>query len=155
MAKRWLIATALLLVLSGCGEDEKAEPATVPVPATTTTEPVAAGRTATAQAAPATSAAPAAPRTTAARKASGKSGGVSGFVAVVQDELPEVAVDHREEELAGLAQQACSALAAGKDAGAVVAGTERFGTGEADAHRLIKLAITTVCPDQDRRLGEF
>lgn len=79
----------------------------------------------------------------------------SGFVAAVQNRLPEVAVDHRDEEIAAIAGQACTSLAAGAGARTIVAGTERFGTDEATAHKLIRMAIDNVCPDQDRRIEEF
>jgi hypothetical protein len=79
----------------------------------------------------------------------------AGFVAAVQRELPELVVDHRDEEITALAEQTCAALAAGRSAGAVLAGVRTFGTGQAHARQLVKLAIGTVCPEQDRRIDEF
>jgi ABC-type glycerol-3-phosphate transport system substrate-binding protein len=145
MAKRWLVAAVLLLLpLGGCGNEPEAEPATVPVPATSSAAAVpsrtavAATRTPTAQ---------------AARQAEKKAPG--GFVAVVQREVPGLAMDHRDEEIAAIAEQACAALAAGRSAGAVVAGVRTYGTDRATARKLIRLAIETVCPEQDRRADDF
>ncbi|WP_158647558.1 DUF732 domain-containing protein [Actinoplanes sp. ATCC 53533] len=143
MAKRWLITAVLLLALGGCGDEPEAEPATVPVPATSSDAPaparppVVAGQTAVRQSA------------TEAEKSA------AGFVTIVQRELPGVAVDHRDEEIAALAEQACAALAAGRSADAVMAGVRAFGTDRASARELVRLAVGTVCPAQDRRIGEF
>ena len=153
MARRWLVTAVLLVALGGCGDDPEVEPAIVPVPATSSgavavpsssSPAVAAGsRKAGSQAAPA----PARVEETGT--------GADGFVAVVQRKMPGLLVDHREEEIAALAQQACAALAAGRSAGAVVNEVRAYGTDRAAARELVKLAILTVCPDQDRRSGEF
>ncbi|MEU7901251.1 DUF732 domain-containing protein [Actinoplanes sp. NPDC049118] len=168
MAQRWLVATVLLVALSGCGDDADTKPATVPAPAISSEAPapsapaVAAGRTAaapTATAAPRSGSQPATPPGPRSGHRAAKprtvATGTSGFVAAVQNRLPEVAVDHRDEEIAEIAGQACTSLAAGEGAGTIVAGTERFGTDEETAHKLIKMAIDNVCPDQDRRIEEF
>jgi len=139
MAKRWLVAAALLLALGGCGDEAGAEPATVPVPATS-------------------GAAGAAPPQRVAEKIDT---GIAGFVAIVQARMPEIAVDRRDEEIAAIAERACAALADAAEADAIVADTRTLGTGDAratnrhTARKLIKLAIDTVCPDQDRRIDEF
>jgi hypothetical protein len=79
----------------------------------------------------------------------------------VQARVPDVAVDRRDEEIGAIAQQACASLAAGKSAAALVAETRSLGTADAEAtdqataRELIKLAIDTVCPDQDGRVDEF
>ncbi|MET8151475.1 DUF732 domain-containing protein [Actinoplanes sp. NPDC049668] len=162
MAQRWLVATALLVALSGCGDDTR--PATVPAPATSSAVPTlsapahAAGRTGPAPAVT-SDPRPARPGPSPSRRAAKPPRIValetSGFVAAVQNRLPELAVDHRDEEIAEIAGQACTSLAAGEGARTIVAGTERFGTDEETAHKLIKMAIDNVCPDQDRRLEEF
>jgi predicted lipid-binding transport protein (Tim44 family) len=146
MARRWLIAALLLLTLGGCGDEPEAEPATVPVPATSVAPPaspstVAKSRTTGPKAAP-------------TRKAS-TSTNPAGFVTVVQRKLPELVMDHRDEEIGALAQQACASLAAGRSADAVVTEVRTFGTDQASARELVKLAIDTVCPEQDRRVDEF
>ena len=88
-------------------------------------------------------------------------GNRAGFVDVVRAQLPDVAVDRRDEELQAVADQACAALADGKDADGIVAQTRSLGTADAEAtdqataRELIKLAIDTTCPDQDRRVDEF
>jgi hypothetical protein len=93
----------------------------------------------------------AAPATTAAE----------GFVGVVRGRLPEVAVDRRDDEIQAIADQACGALAGGTEADEIVTGTRALGTPDAEAtdqataRELIKLAIDTTCPDQDRRVDEF
>ncbi|MFI7542835.1 DUF732 domain-containing protein [Actinoplanes sp. NPDC049599] len=138
MARRWLVVGVLLLALGGCGDGNRAEPATVPVPVTGSGNPPPS-RTAVAAAVP--------------ERADGNDPG--GFVAVVQRKRPDLAVDHREDELLALAEQACAALAAGRSADAVVADVRTFGTDRADARVLVRLAITTVCPEQERRIDDF
>jgi hypothetical protein len=69
--------------------------------------------------------------------------------------MPGLATDHREDEIATLARQACASLAAGRPARAVVTEVRTFGIDRADAHALTRLAIETVCPAQDGRLDEF
>jgi hypothetical protein len=84
-----------------------------------------------------------------------------GFVAVVRGRLPEIAVDRRDDEIQAIADQACGALADGSEADEIVTGTRALGTPDAEAtdpataRELIKLAIDTTCPDQDRRVDEF
>jgi hypothetical protein len=73
----------------------------------------------------------------------------------VQRKMPQLTMDHRDEELAALAAQTCGSLAAGRPAGAVVDEVRAFGTDRVAAHALVKLAITTVCPAQSRRAAEF
>jgi hypothetical protein len=83
------------------------------------------------------------------------------FVDVVRSRLPEVAADRRDEEIQAIADRACTALSGGADAGTIVAETRALGTLDAEAtdhataRELIKLAIDTTCPDQDRRVDEF
>jgi hypothetical protein len=150
MARLWLVA-ALLLTLGACGDEPAAEPATVPVPATSVAPPPASPTTV---ARSRTTGPKAAAPTRTTPKAVAKAD-PAGFVSVVQRELPELAMDHRDEEIAALAQQACASLAAGRSAGAVVAEVRTFGTDQAGARELVKLAIDTVCPQQDRRVDEF
>ena len=141
MTKRWLAAAALVLALGGCGDDDVTTPVNVPVPT-------------------ATSAAPE-PAATVTASSGRSAGGPDAFVAAVRRALPEVAADRRDEEIAAIAEQACSALAGGGDADTVVAHTRTLGTLDAEAtdqataRELIKLAIDTVCPGQDRRVDEF
>ena len=145
MARRWLVVAVLLLPLSGCADEPEAEPATVPVPVTSGAAPVpsrsavAATRTTTARAGQ--------PRETRPAPAD--------FGTEVRRELPALALDRREEEIDGIAEQACAALAAGRSARAVVDGVRAYGTDAAVARKLVGLAIATQCPEQDRRAGEF
>jgi Protein of unknown function (DUF732) len=131
MRKHWIVTVAVAVAaLAGCGDD--------PGPATT------------APAEPSAQSATPAPATASA-----------AFAEVVRDRVPEVAVDRRDEEIQAIADQACADLAGGKDADAVVAATRSLGTADAEAtdqataRELIKLAIDTTCPDQDRRVDEF
>ncbi|GAA3340477.1 hypothetical protein GCM10020358_28220 [Amorphoplanes nipponensis] len=149
MARRWLIAAVLLLTLGGCGDEPETEPATVPVPATGTASPAGpttvAGRTTVAASA----------GTTARTADRARGGGTAGFVTVVQRDLPGLAVDRRDDEIATLGRQACAALAEGRPAGAVVAEVRAIGADRATGRTLVGLAIDTVCPEQDRRAREF
>ena len=133
MTRRWWAAPVLLLALSGCGDEPATEPATVPVPVTS----------------------PADPEPTASRSTGPDQDGGEGFAAAARRELPELLVDHRDEEILAAAQQACTGLAAGRSAGAVVAGVRTIGTDRAGARELVRLAIPAVCPEQDRRIDEF
>ena len=147
MRRLWPVVAATVLMLAGCGEDDRAAEAG-PGTATAATAATAAGSS--------PEGAPAAGATVESARA-----GAAGFVSVVRERLPEVAVDRRDDEIAAVAGQACASLAAGDDAETVVAGTRSLGTADAEAvdhataRELIKLAIDTVCPDQDRRVDEF
>ncbi|HET6529205.1 MAG TPA: hypothetical protein VFH03_01110 [Actinoplanes sp.] len=83
------------------------------------------------------------------------------FVDVVRSRLPEVAVDRRDEEIQSIADRACTALSGGADADTIVTEARALGTLDAEAtdqataRELIKVAIDTTCPDQDRRVDEF
>lgn len=141
MRKIWLVAAATALTLAGCGDDAGPAPA-----------PVVTGGT--------TAASPAAPTDPPAQQGTGAEPAAQ-FVSVVRDRVPEVAVDRRDDEIAAVAEQACASLADGTDADAIVERTRSLGTADAEAvdqataRELIKLAIDTVCPDQDRRVDEF
>ncbi|MEU8818346.1 DUF732 domain-containing protein [Actinoplanes sp. NPDC048796] len=64
----------------------------------------------------------------------------------MQRELPEVALDRRDEEVAAFGEQACRGLAAGKRAPAVVREFQRQGVPGAQAKLLFALASNTACP---------
>jgi hypothetical protein len=153
MARRWLVAAVLLVALGGCGDEPEAEPATVPVPVTTSAAPLPASPSVVASRV-AVAASPARTTPRATPKAAGRTD-PAAFVAVVQRTMPGLALDRREDELATLAQQACAALTAGRSAAAVVAEVRAFGTDRAGARQLIRLAVDTVCPEQGRRAREF
>ncbi|MEV4704220.1 hypothetical protein [Actinoplanes sp. NPDC049316] len=135
MTKRLLAAAMLLLAVGGC-DDATTPQATAPAPAATTpaSEPAATTRAAS---------------------------GPDAFVAGVRGNLPEVAKDRPDDEIAAVAARACTGLGKGDDADAIVTQTRTLGTADAEAidqataRELIKLAIDTVCPDQDRRVDEF
>jgi hypothetical protein len=77
----------------------------------------------------------------------------AGFVDVVRAELPDIAVDRRDDELQAIADQACAALADGTGADGIEAQTRSLGTQDAEAtdqgtaRQLVKLAIGTTCPE--------
>jgi hypothetical protein len=159
MTRRWLAAAALVTALAGCADDEIA-PAEIPVPAT---GPAEASPSAIPAIRAATHAA-AVPRATTTKitaaeemtNAGSGSRGLDGFVADVRSQVPEVAVDRRDEEIEEIAQQACPSLQADKKAAAVVAEVEEMaGVDKATADQLIRLAIETVCPAQHGRADEF
>jgi hypothetical protein len=87
--------------------------------------------------------------------------GAAAFVATVRDRLPEIAADRRDEEISGIAVQACAELAAGRPADRIVSATRSLGTLDAEAtdqataRELIKLAIDKVCLDQAKRVDQF
>jgi hypothetical protein len=87
--------------------------------------------------------------------------GLDGFVATVQERMPTVAADRRDEELEAVAEQTCALLASGTDAKTIAAVARTLGTADpkatdrATADRLVKLSITEVCPAQRARAAEF
>jgi len=150
MTRRWPAAAALVLALAGCADDEAA-PAEIPWPATSATSSSAIPAVRAAKHAAAI------PRATETRTTAGSgSRGLDGFVADVRTQVPEVAVDRRDEELEDIAQQACPSLKAGKNAAVIVTDVEgTAGVDKVTAEKLIKLAIDTVCPAQHGRADEF
>lgn len=154
MARRWLVAAVLLLALGACGDEPEAEPATVPVPAISSDPPGSARPTVSSSRSTATQAAARPGRAAPASGADRSRADPAGFVALVQRELPGMAVDRRDEEIAALAQQTCADLAAGRSPGAVLTAVRTFGADRADARKLVRLAVGTVCPAQAHRTGE-
>jgi hypothetical protein len=71
---------------------------------------------------------------------------LSRFVAAVRQELPEITVDRRDEEVATLGQQTCDAVAAGKKTAVVVREIRAQGVDGPQAQRLVTLARDTACP---------
>lgn len=156
MTRRWLAAATLVMALAGCADEELA-PAEIPVPATGAAESSAMPAV---RAATHVVAVPRATRTqmTAEEQTNAGSGsrGLDGFVADVRSQVPEVALDRRDEEIEEIARQTCAALSAGKKAAAVVTQAEELaGVDRASAEKLIKLAIDTVCPAEQNRADEF
>ena len=102
-------------------------------------------------AAPARTHADAAPpgmRTPAARAtatAARGPGGMDRFVARVRQELPQVAVDRRDEEVAALGEQVCASLAAGRGMAAVAGEIRDQGVVAGDARALVALAGAEAC----------
>ncbi|WP_306214420.1 DUF732 domain-containing protein [Actinoplanes sp. RD1] len=145
MTKRWLVAAALITTLAGC-----AEPAPSPLSAHAPAEDAAPALESAGDAA--------AQPGRHARQARAAAGGTPAFVAAVQREFPALAVDRRDEELAAVAEQACADLTAGRDSATVLTGVRGLDPAAVDdrtARRLVRLAVGTVCPDQDRRVDEF
>jgi hypothetical protein len=67
------------------------------------------------------------------------------FVAAVRQQLPSVVIDHRDEEVAEIGEQACDSLAAGKANAAVLGEIGEFGVTAADARKLLTLARSNAC----------
>jgi len=72
------------------------------------------------------------------------------FAAAVREQLPEVAMDRRDEEVEAFGEQACRALAAGEKAPAVAGEISSQGVTSADARKLVALAGSTACPDRPK-----
>jgi hypothetical protein len=92
------------------------------------------------------------PTATAKRAAEADSGvtGFDRFVAAVQQQLPAVALDRRDEEVEALGEQACDSLAAGRKAAAVAGEISSEGVAAPDARKLVTLAGTTACPSRPK-----
>ncbi|GIF26020.1 hypothetical protein BJ973_003289 [Actinoplanes tereljensis] len=142
--KRLLVAVAMIVALGGCADEPSALPAVhpesdaSPAPGVTTTQPPLVAE----------SPAPRSPKATKAPKPAGAGtgdGGLDRFVAAVQNQLPAVALDRRDEEVEALGSQACAALAGGRKATAVAGELSAQGVKSADAAKLVALARTTVC----------
>jgi len=76
--------------------------------------------------------------------------GLDRFVEAVQRQLPEVALDRRDEEVEELGEQACDSLAAGEKDAAVAGEIGEQGVASADARTLVALARTTACPGRPK-----
>jgi hypothetical protein len=81
----------------------------------------------------------------ASASTAGLSSPMDRFVAAVQRQLPEVAVDRREEEVAELGDRACHSLASGHRVPAVADEISGYGLTGADARALVTLARDTAC----------
>jgi hypothetical protein len=71
--------------------------------------------------------------------------GLDRFVAAVQRQLPEVAVDRRDEEIEALGRQACDALAASGKTATAARDLAGSGVTAAQAGKLVTLARSTAC----------
>jgi hypothetical protein len=171
--RRTAVGALALLILSGCGS-EAPEPRAQPTPEASVgfVDPETAERVPSADGSPTIdeTGPPAAvpsdppssssPEHTAAPVESAASS-PDPFVSVVRAELPDVAGDRSDGEIANLAAATCADLAAGTDAETILATTRSLGTIDAEAtdaataRELVKLAIDTVCPDQAGRVDEF
>lgn len=67
------------------------------------------------------------------------------FLQAVRAQLPEVAVDRRNEEITELGGEACTSLAAGQGRGEVATELTGYGLAADDARRLVTLARSTIC----------
>jgi hypothetical protein len=141
MARRWLTAVGAVLVLAGC-----TEPAPTPTPTAATAGQSPSGP---------------APSGTPTATADDEAAGTAAFVAVVRQQLPDIAGVRSDEEIAAVAEQACVGLSNGLPADDIVAETRSLGTPDAEAtdqataRELIKLAIDKACPDQSGRIDDF
>jgi hypothetical protein len=71
--------------------------------------------------------------------------GLDRFVAAVQQKLPGVALDRRDEELEDLGTEACDALSGGRSATAAAGEITDEGVTPADARALVGLARADLC----------
>jgi hypothetical protein len=67
------------------------------------------------------------------------------FLAAVRGQLPEMAMDLRNEEITEMGGQACDSLAAGTARRSVAAELSEYGVPAADARKLVALARSTLC----------
>jgi hypothetical protein len=144
-------AVGLLVGLAGCGHDP--EPTTVAVPAAAVPDvPLEAGTEE-----PAATETPA-PEATASKRAARKTTppavpadagagqvGLDRFVAAVQQRLPDVVLDRRDEEVEDLGTQACDALQGGRSATTAAGEVAEQGVTPADARTLVGLARDNLC----------
>jgi uncharacterized protein DUF732 len=144
--RRVLVAVATIVALGGCA-DESATSSAVrpksdasPVPQVITSQPPAATESPLPRSPQARS-----PRAAKAAGAGTGDAGLDRFVAAVQEQLPAVALDRRDEEVEALGTQACDALAAGDNVPAVAGELSAQGVTSADAEKLIALARSTAC----------
>jgi Protein of unknown function (DUF732) len=143
-----LVSVSLLVAVAGCGHDPEPKTVAAPAAAVTDVPPQAATE------APAVTHSPA-PKATVSKKpapkvkakaAEAESGaGLDRFVAAVQQKLPDVALDRRDEEVEDLGQQACAALGAGRSATAAAGEVADEGVTPAAARALVGLARADLC----------
>lgn len=135
--------------LAGCSGDRPS-----PAPAAAAVESVAAARAATVPnpVRPEMTTEPphaaAGPHRTATAPPAGAGSGdaaLDRFVAAVQRQLPEVAVDRRDEEIEALGRQACDVLAAGGKTATAARDLAGSGVTTAQAGKLVTLARSTAC----------
>ena len=152
-----LAGVAVLLATAACGESAKGAAAPVPVASAVTVLNPGPERTTTSAraAAPRPRLTSPAPRTaTWAPAPTGDAGsgnaGLDRFVAAVQRQLPDVALDRRDEEVEALGEEACAGLKAGKSDTAVAGALGGADVAPADARRLVTLARSTACPGRPK-----
>ena len=150
----------MVLMLAGCGHDSK--PTTVVAPAAAATdvprEAAADDPAVTEPAAPKVETpkvkaskvkapkvkAPKKPVRKASPPGSG-SAALDRFVTAVQQKLPEVALDRRDEEVEDLGEQSCQALGNGRSATVAAGEVAEQGVAPADARTLVGLARDNLC----------
>jgi hypothetical protein len=147
-----LAGLAILLATAACGVATKTTAAPVPVAsAATVLNPVPEITTTPAAPRPRhTSPAPKTPAPSPTSDAGSGSAGLDRFVAAVQRDLPDVALDRRDEEVEALGQQACAGLRSGKTDTAVAAEIGEEEVTPADARKLVTLARSTACPGRPK-----
>jgi hypothetical protein len=143
-------AVTVLFALAGC-DHAPPPPAAAPEPAATAV-PLETGTgspAATTVPSPSSASSHAAPKRTtkpaADVDAGSGSAGLDRFVAAVQQKLPDVALDRRDEEVEDLGEQACDALEGGRSATAAAGAVAEQGVEPADARTLVGLARTDLC----------
>jgi uncharacterized protein DUF732 len=147
-----LASVSLLVALAGCGHESKTETIVAPAAAATGVPLGTATEAPTATGGPAPKATvpkkPARKTTAAARPPAGAGTGTAGvdrFVTAVQQKLPAVALDRRDDEVEDLGEQACDALGSGRSATAAAGEVAEQGVTPADARTLVGLAKDDLC----------
>jgi hypothetical protein len=140
-----LVAFGLLVALAGCSAEKRT--AALPATTTSTLVPQVTAMQSPRVTRPPVSKRPGRSPKTAESTAPAGSGeaGLDRFVAAVQKQLPQVALDRRDEEVEALGEQACDAIAAGRNATAAAGEIGAQGVPATDARKLVALASTTVC----------
>jgi hypothetical protein len=147
----WLLpvlAAGLLTATTACADDPPARPeppvtpASAPVVAAAPERVPPSVRTTTT--APAEPAAPS-PRRTRTAPAEDPGRALDRFLTAVRQQLPEVVVDRRDEEVAALGIRACDALTAGKTRAAAARTLAEEGLTSDQAGTIVELARGTTC----------
>jgi hypothetical protein len=146
-----IASVTLLVAVAGCSHGSTPKTVAAPAAAATDVHPESASE------APGVTEVPA-PKATVPRKPVRKSSppaakadagsgiaGVDRFVAAVQQKLPGVALDRRDEEVEDLGEQACEALKGGRSATVAAGEVAEQGVTASDARTLVGLAKNDLC----------
>jgi len=137
--------TACLVALATAGCSSATDRTTVPPPAGRVVSPVPQATTTQPAAAAPTRTETTAVRRPQAKRTSTAAPSIDRFVAAVQRQMPQFALDRRDDEVAELGEEACRSLAAGKRDAAVATEITEYGVATNDARQLVTLARDNAC----------